>query len=321
MEQENPEETLPLWFEPLGWFMRRMPRGPRKLEYWWLLLFVGAGCGKYFDDPGLRNWPKQKTFTVRGRHGIKMVTGLTHWTTRWQFFRGSYYQEDIVFLFEKLIRRGDIVIDAGANIGTLTSLAARLTGPSGIVYAFEPNPKLIPRIEQIIELNQFKNVHLFDAGLSDRDGKATLVATPSIGLSWVSLAGIPETDNGYSVRLVRGEDVLCDLESSRPVILKMDVEGHEIHALHGFSKLLERRELAVICEINRDALARAGSSPSDVISYMKTCGFTGFRFEIHQTRWRRSLQLIPLEEPHSEDIYDGLFLKKETSLWNRLKHN
>lgn len=268
VEGNDQKESLPLWFEPLGWLMRRMPRGPRKLEHWWWSLFVGAGCGRHFDDPGERNWPKQKLFTVRGRHGIVMVTGLTHWTTRWQFFRGSFYQEDVVFLLEKLIRRGDLVIDAGANIGTLTSMAARLTGPEGTVYSFEPNPKLIPRIEQSIELNNFKNVRIFGAGLSDRKGTATLVATPSIAMSWVSLDRIPESENGYSIPLVRGDDVLGELEGSRPVILKMDVEGHEIHAFEGFSKLLERRELAVICEINREALTRAGSSPHELFQYL-----------------------------------------------------
>jgi FkbM family methyltransferase len=317
MEENKRTKGLPLWFWGMGWFMRHMPRGPGKLEYWWRCLFERIGCGKHFDDPGERDWPDEH-FAVRGRHGVILITGLENWVGRWQYFRGSFFQDDLVFLMENLIRRGDIIIDAGANIGYVTSLAARLTGPSGPVYAFEPNSNNMAELKRHIEINAFKNVKLFEAGLSDREGVATLAATANAAQGWVALDGLPEAEEGYSIRLVRGDDVLGDFELSRPVILKMDVEGHEIHALQGLARLLDRREVAVICEINRDALARAASSPHDLIQLLSNRGFDTFRFAAQQSRWRRRLRLIPLNEPHSDGNYDALFLKSGTSLWHRL---
>src|SRR5687767_6759239 len=41
-----------------------------------------------------------------------------------------------------LVRPGDVVFDIGTNIGLHTALLSRLTGPTGRVYAFEPNPQL-----------------------------------------------------------------------------------------------------------------------------------------------------------------------------------
>ena len=318
MEANNQTESLPLWLAGLGWFMRRMPRGPRKLEYWWRLLFERIGCGRHFYDEGQRDWPKSRAFTVRGRHGVMMTTGLGHWVGRWHYFRGSFFQDDIVFALENLIRKGDIIIDAGANVGHVTSLMARLTGPSGSVYAFEPNSSNATSLKHHIEINNFKNVKLFENGLSDREGKAVLAATPNAAQGWVALDGLPGAEEGYSINLVRGDDVLGELEPSRPVIIKMDVEGHEIHALRGFSRLLERREVALICEINREALTRAASSPNDLIHFMSDRGFKSFRFEVDQTRWMRKFRFIPHEEPHSSENYDAIFLKPGTSVWRRL---
>jgi hypothetical protein len=128
-----------------------------------------------------------------------------------------------------------------------------------------------------------------------------MMATPRSVEAWVAPNGLPEGEKGHSIRLVRGDDALDDLEASRPVIVKMDVEGHEIHALRGLSRLLGRRELALVCEINREALTRAGSSPDEVIQFMKPLGFDAFQFQAHQSRWRRTPRLIPLERPLPEE--------------------
>ena len=49
------------------------------------------------------------------------------------------YCEGEVELFRQVIREGDVVFDAGANIGAHTVFFARATGPRGIVFAFEPS--------------------------------------------------------------------------------------------------------------------------------------------------------------------------------------
>ena len=41
----------------------------------------------------------------------------------------------------QLIRPGDVVVDAGANIGYLSALLARWVGPSGLVHSIEPIPR------------------------------------------------------------------------------------------------------------------------------------------------------------------------------------
>jgi len=68
------------------------------------------------------------------------------------------------------ISEGDVVIDAGANIGCFTLLAARKVGARGLVIAIEPGPNNYKRLKSNIEINGFKNDILVREAL-DRDSK------------------------------------------------------------------------------------------------------------------------------------------------------
>jgi hypothetical protein len=115
-----------------------------------------------------------------------------------------------------------------------------------------------------------------------------------------------------------------DLEPSQPVILKMDVEGHDDYALRGLSRFLERRELALICEVSRHNLSRVGSTPEELFRMMKDREFGAFRFDVDQSRRRRSLRLTPLEGPHpgeQPESYKVFFIRPGTTRWHRLDHH
>ena len=99
----------------------------------------------------------------------------------------------------------------------------------------------------------------------------------------------------------------------------MDVEGHDVHALRGLSRFLERRELALICEVSRDNQSRVGSTPEELFRMMKDHGFGVFQFDIVQSRWRRSVRLTALEAPLEIDPYEVLFIRTGSILWNRLQ--
>lgn len=45
-------------------------------------------------------------------------------------------------MIARIVRKGDIAVDIGANIGIMASLMAARSGPSGLVHAFEPHPKI-----------------------------------------------------------------------------------------------------------------------------------------------------------------------------------
>ena len=78
-------------------------------------------------------------------------------------------------------------------------------------------------------------------------------------------------------------------------------------------------ELALICEVSRHNLSRVGSTPEELFRMMKDRGFGILRFDIVQSRWRRSLRLTALDAPLEIDPYEVLFIRPGTELWHRLQ--
>lgn len=142
---------------------------------------------------------------------------------------------------------GDVVIDAGANVGAYTLMMAR-TGAE--VHAFEPDPVAYRQLAR--RVGHLPNVILYQVALGDRNRNGRLYlhqdrkADP-VGLSQSSslLAGKGNVDPGnfVDVDVVRFSDMVVSLD--QVALLKMDIEGGEIAALndlldHGLGERIER---------------------------------------------------------------------------------
>ena len=165
-------------------------------------------------------------FRIRTRPGEEFVFYATH-------IAGEYDPLEI--------RKGDVVLDAGANIGDFTVQASRKVGPKGHVVAVEPNSRVLPYLEWNLRENACDNTYVFPCGLG-RPGSAYLVETPDGGT-----AGTSTTRSGSGVEVpVRAiDDVLSEVGIVAPDVVKMDIEGAERDALSGFKGLSHVRSLAV----------------------------------------------------------------------------
>src|SRR5690242_894553 len=63
---------------------------------------------------------------------------------------------EMVDFFRQFIRKGDLVIDIGANIGDTTVPMALAAGASGTTLAFDPNPYVYKILEKNASLNKGK---------------------------------------------------------------------------------------------------------------------------------------------------------------------
>src|SRR5207237_675228 len=79
-------------------------------------------------------------------------------------------------IYEKLFapQEGDVVVDAGANIGCFTLKAARKIGSKGKVLAFEPMMENFSMLTENVRLNGFTNVFPEECALGESDGEAEL---------------------------------------------------------------------------------------------------------------------------------------------------
>jgi FkbM family methyltransferase len=156
---------------------------------------------------------------------------------------GRVFDPCVTETIHRLVDAGDAVVDVGANIGYLTSLAAVRAAQSGRVIAVEPHPAVFELLRANVESWSGKPalapIELHRAALSSRDGVGTIVGGPAfeqnMGLS--HLAGEGETGS-HQVELRRLDELV---DGTAVGLLKIDVEGHEPDVLRGAASLLERR--------------------------------------------------------------------------------
>ncbi len=99
---------------------------------------------------------------------------LLPWSGYW---RGVAYEADVVGWIEKFIHPGCIAVDVGAHFGFYTVMMARRVGPTGGVYAFEPEPGSFAKLACHIRLNGLEDhCKVFPVALSDRAGESEMFA-------------------------------------------------------------------------------------------------------------------------------------------------
>jgi len=165
------------------------------------------------------------------------------------------YEPATTFAIERIVVAGDVVADVGAHWGYFTLLAATLCGETGRVIAFEPHPGNVSILTKNLQANRLHNVDVVAKAVSDREGLAKLFLSRDSGGS--SLNALPpgaELSPGRSDYLVV-ETVRLDgffaPPRSKPMLVKMDIEGAELVALDGMRTLIrETADLALIAEFN-----------------------------------------------------------------------
>jgi FkbM family methyltransferase len=157
---------------------------------------------------------------------------------------GRVFDPTVTEALHRLIDPGDRVIDVGANIGYMSSLAAARAGPTGEVHAFEPHPHVFDALRRNAERWRGRegvaNVELHNAALSDESGSGELGVGPvfeaNMGLSSLRGDEAPAGNGGntITVSLSRLDQLLAD---ERVGLVKIDVEGHEAGVLRGAEAL------------------------------------------------------------------------------------
>lgn len=159
--------------------------------------------------------------------------GHSIWTT-------GVYDLSVSEALARLIRPGDLVVDAGANIGYMSVLAAAATGPTGHVLSFEPNPDLFHVLERNIgsRLDNYAPIQAYGIALGASGGTAELVL-PSEMSANDGLAFIGRSTTAKDRRVQVAISTLDEILADRFVgVLKLDVEGYEIEVLRGASRAL-----------------------------------------------------------------------------------
>ncbi len=179
-------------------------------------------------------------------------------------------------IISRYARRGAIVIDAGAHLGYFTSRMARGVGPTGEVHAFEPDPRIYPRLCHHLELNGLTWVFPRECGLLDRRLEAHEISLPR-QLGWASIV----QGAGHATEVVRVAMVTLDeyveehhVDPQRISLIKLDVEGAELQALRGAARTLRSCDAAVVVEHIPQRMRSLGQDPEELHALMRQVGYS-----------------------------------------------
>lgn len=174
------------------------------------------------------------------------------------------YSPEFITLFERLLRPGDRVMDIGAQLGYISAHIARLVTETGAVYSLEPDPKVLGRLRQTVEQNQFHWVHILPCAASDRQGTISFFISPTPGWSTAVPGSHRKELIHTEVECNTVDALMASGQIQGPLrLVKMDVEGHECAVLDGMGALLERDRPLVLMEVNPDMMAPLGLGTFD----------------------------------------------------------
>lgn len=214
------------------------------------------------------------------------------------------YDQDVLFI-RRFLRPGDLVVDAGANIGLMAVTAARLVGPRGRVVAIEAHPRTSAYLRHHVALNGLTNVDVHNVALGDGAGSVHLAEHPGDDAQNHIATG---DGRGVEVPMVPLDRLL---PPDRPVaLLKVDVEGYEKFVLSGASRAL--RETACVYFESWDRhFARYHYTDRDLFRWLRSRGFRLYRLEMPQT-------LVPLAQDHRSPQCENLIAtRREEELLRR----
>lgn len=176
-------------------------------------------------------------------------------------------------VFKRLLFPSACVIDAGANAGLYTILAARWCNR---VVAAEPSPRELAKLRRNIAINGFTNVTVLPAALGATAGRATLRVSSAFNAGHNTLA--PRFAYDQTALEAEMEVPVTTIDSlNLPAdLIKIDVEGAEVDLLRGAWRTLRTYRPTLIIEANALALEAYGAGIEPLAAVLRELRYAVF---------------------------------------------
>lgn len=177
------------------------------------------------------------------------------------------------------VKEGDTVFDIGAHLGFYTLLLSKLVGEKGKVFAFEPNPELLPSLRKTVQT--LANVELCEIALSDREGKVNLFVPEDASMASLSdwTEGIAGNVHTVACEMRRLDDLVEAQKLPVPQFIKCDVEGAELSIFKGGINTLNRVDAPVILfEVNSLAAKSFNAKTNDYFEWLESLNHSKYEF-------------------------------------------
>lgn len=179
------------------------------------------------------------------------------------------------YFLKSIIKRKDVIIDIGANLGYFSVYFSKWTGPEGAVYAVEP----VESVRKVLKRNvgNIENIKIipYALGQANKDIEIFNITRKSKGFiasgsNFVkddSISVVDENIDRFNAVMRKGSEVFGSL--SRIDFIKCDVEGYEINIIPEMESLLLKHQPLMLIETRRE-------NRVFLTKYLSEIGFQGF---------------------------------------------
>ena len=203
-------------------------------------------------------------------------------------------------LLKRILSKGAIVVDAGANIGMYSQFLSCCVGPTGVVHSFEPSPENFRRLQSVTR--KLANVRLSQAALGERSGKSNLYVSDKLNVDHRTYPTRGDSRHTLPIEIIALDDYFKP--GQRVDLIKMDIQGYELHALRGANRVLADNPTAkLLLEFWPYGLKQAGANWRDLLATLESKNMVVRQIMKHG--------LVPFRsEPvrESSDWYVNLFM-------------
>jgi FkbM family methyltransferase len=196
----------------------------------------------------------------KGRYSLEQRMGLLLLLDRenavdWQLIlSGEWERPHLTKLLDLANRQlpysknGAVFLDIGAHWG-LYALKARQTGMFSQIVAFEPDPQNYAQLQANLFLNAaHAEIRALQLAATDADRDFKLYQRNPRNRGATRVVDVDEDSAGTTVVHGRRVDDLVDVSDSL-LVIKIDVESHELETIAGMAELLSKNKFVMQIEI------------------------------------------------------------------------
>jgi len=223
--------------------------------------------------------------------------------------QGNYFTsladyEEMLFLIH-FLRDSDIFVDAGANIGSYSILAAMTKLCQ--VYSFEPNNIFYNILKKNISINDLNDKIIpYQYALGEKAADVQLINKGAL-----SHIAFENNTNSENVKLKRLDEIVNDVN-----IIKIDVEGYEYNMLVGSEKILKNPNLNAII-IEMASYNRYNSTDHSVHLLISDYGFKPITYDPK----KRAFNFKSKYTKDGIGWWNVIYIRDKDCILDRIKHS
>jgi FkbM family methyltransferase len=239
---------------------------------------------------------------IQTLHGVKLLIDPSKDKgVELALYQTGTYEKGTIQLLGDFLKHGSIFMDIGANIGLMSTIASKIVGEKGRVYAVEANPKTIEVLRHNCAINLCENIEILPIALASEKGSAILYENWNVNRGGASL--ISQGDkHGLTVSKERLDELFSP---DSPVhLVKIDVEGFELEVLKGGIAWFKTQQPVFIIEVSTQRTNQEGATPESIMSFVANFGNYSF-YKQKGTKERRG-KLVSVTSAQDLPEHDNL---------------